>query len=142
MLRKNQILPVFLAIICIAGLISGCTTPRPDPETGVTAWISAVNNHDINKVYDLSPGQVKERISRQDFIQAQQNNSFLAPGNTITRYTIMTRSVSADSAALTVELFMRSPAAGTGEGEVIPVYIRFIEVFESGEWKVWTTAPE
>ena len=139
---KNQCLPVLLAFICIAGLISGCTTPRPDPETGVAAWISAVNNHDINRIYDLTPGQLKDRISRQDFLQVQQNNTFLAPGNTITRYTVMARSVSDNSAALTVELFMTSPAAGTKEGEVIPVYIKFIEVFENGEWKVWTTSPQ
>jgi len=140
--RKIQCLLIILAFIGIAGLVAGCTAPRPDPETGITAWISAVNNHDINRIYDLAPVELKDRISRQDFTLAQQNNSFLSPGNTITRYMVMARSGSGENAEITAELFMKSAVAGTGDGQVIPVYIKFVEVFESGEWKVWTTTPQ
>jgi len=141
MSMKNQYLPVLLAFICIAGLVSGCIAQRPDPETGITAWISAVNNHDYNRVYDLAPEAIHEQINRSAFIFAQSDNKLLPPGNVIKGYSVIDKKVSANYAEITVQLNLHAAATQNASSEEIPVFIKFVEIFENGEWKVWTTSP-
>ena len=100
-----------------------------------------MNNHDLNRIYDLAPQDIRQKINLQDFIAAQNNNTLLTPGNSIKKYQVVTRTFDGNSAALTVMVVMNSPGSGNVSPMNIPLYIKFIEIFEDNEWKVWTTAP-
>ncbi|MGA2917205.1 hypothetical protein [Methanoregula sp.] len=135
-----------LTIIIVCGLIlamclAGCMQKMPDPETGVNNWVSAANNHDYSRVYDLAPQEIRIQINRQDFIAAQNGNPFLAPGNSIRNYQVVNRTLSGDNAELTVAVDLYSPGSANASSGNVLIFLKFLEVFEDGEWKVWTTKP-
>jgi hypothetical protein len=141
-MKIRNVLTIIVVCVMIYTLcIAGCIQQRPDPETGVKYWISEVNNHDLNGLYDLAPKEIRQQITRQDFIAAQNNNSLIVPGNIIGNYQVLNRTVEGNNAALTVMFVMHSPGSSNVSPTNIPVYIKYIEVFEDSEWKVWTTSP-
>jgi len=141
-----------LLAVCLAGcvLISGCvggnslfskTSAIPEPETGINYWISAVNDHNFDRVYDLAPHSIKQQVSRQEFIVAQRDNPLLAEGTIIKGYKILNKTASGNDSAITVQLIIHVPAKVNQSDQDISVYLKFVETFEDGEWHVWTTAP-
>jgi hypothetical protein len=132
---------ILMCVMIIAICLAGCLQQRPDPETGVKNWIAAVNNHDYGRVYDLAPKEIRSRIDRQDFIGVQNGNPFLAPGNVIRNYQIVNRTQSGDNAELTVSVILYSPGSDNVSPGNVLIYLKFLEVFEGGEWKMWTSAP-
>lgn len=142
-MKKNHIIVLLIIFLCIAitAIFAGYTTARPDPETGLTAWIAAVNIHDYDRVYDLAPQDIRQQISRPAFIAAQRDNPFLASGNIIKGYTVENKTISGNDGAITVQLLLHVPAAGNQSAQDIPLYIKFVEIFENGAWHVWTTSP-
>jgi hypothetical protein len=142
-MKQNQTCNLVLIFLCIgsAVIFAGCTGARPDPETGITAWITAVNNHDYDRVYDLGPREIQQQVSRSAFITAQRDNPLLAPGNLIKDYTIEKKTISENNAAITVQLILHTPAGANQSARDIALYIKFVETFENGEWKVWTAEP-
>jgi hypothetical protein len=129
---------VILCGMILAICLAGCLQQRPDPEIGVKNWISAVNNHDYNRLYDLAPREIRQQINLQDFITAQKGNPLFNPGVSIGDYQITNRTLTGDTASLTVVLSLNMLANGNGSPHNTGLFIRFEEVFENGEWKVWT----
>jgi len=144
---------IMLGILLCAILAAGCTDsiPKtlnqkppvaiPEPESGIAAWIVAVNDHDFVRVYDLAPYSVKKQVGLQEFIAAQRDNPLLAQGNVIKGYTIMDKTASGNDSAITAQLIIHSPAKINQSDQDIALYIKFVETFEDGAWHVWTTAP-
>jgi len=142
-MKKNQIvlLAIILLFIATAAIYTWTTTARPDPETGVKVWIAAVNDRDYARIYDLTPMEIRHQISRDDFIKEQEANPLLASGNSFDSYIIIQRTVSGDNSILTAQLVLATHDSGNSTSKKIPLYLKFIEHFENGEWKVWTTEP-
>jgi ABC-type Fe2+-enterobactin transport system substrate-binding protein len=135
-------------LIAIAVTISGCidTTPHlatSDPEQAIQTWGDAVNARDYPKLYNLAPEAIKSQISLQDFTSIQQNNSFLRPGSSIAGFQVLNRTIINETTiTVTGALIIDSPASGnTSSPSEIPVYIKFLEFYENGEWRIWTTHP-
>ncbi len=143
MMRRNLATGLLLILGCVIflTLVSGCTYSRPDPETGVKAWITEVNHRNYASLYDLAPAEIRHQVSRDEFIKAQNNNTLLAPGNSFENYTILQRTVSGDTATLTAELILVTQDPLSPAPEKIPLFLKFVEYYENGEWKVWTAAP-
>ena len=142
-MKKNHIIFLAIILVCIATatFIAGCTTARPDPENAVATWVTAVNAHDYNRLYDLAPQAIRQQVSRPAFIAAQHDNHLMAEGNIIKSYTVLNKTISGNDAAITAQLILHVPASGNVSEGDIPLYIKFVEIFENGKWDVWTTAP-
>jgi hypothetical protein len=143
---------ILLGIVLCAVMAAGCTdsitkpiqkppAAIPEPETGIVAWIMAVNDHDFVSVYDLAPYSVKKQVGLQEFIAAQRDNPLLAQGNVIKGYTIMDKTASGNDSAITAQLIIHSPSKVNQSEQDIALYIKFVETFEDGAWHVWTEAP-
>jgi len=142
-MKKNHTVLLAIILLCIAtaAILAGCTSERPDPETGVNSWTYAVNNHDYDRVYDLAPLLIRQQVSRPAFISAQSDNPLLSPGNIIQGYTVVNKTISGNDAAIVAQLVLHVPAFGNESARDIPLYIKFLEVFDNGQWNVWTTQP-
>jgi hypothetical protein len=148
---KKQYFGILLAI-CLAGcvLVASClggsslfskTRTLPEPETGITSWISAVNDRNFDRIYDLAPRSIKQQISLQEFLAAQRDNPLLAQGTVIQGFSVLNKTASGNDAAITAQITIHMPASVNRSGQDISVFLKFVEIFEDGEWHVWTTAP-
>jgi hypothetical protein len=126
--------------LCI--LTAGCvgdgsffrkTSNPPEPETGITSWISAMNSKDIPRLYALSPLIIRSNISEQDFIQANTGNLLLQPGIIFSDPEILNKTSDGKKATIKAMITMDRP----GE-ERIPLFYTFQLFFDYVEWKVWT----
>ncbi len=150
---SKLILHALCAVVCILVLviISGCTSYQhdssmnrttissSDPETGIQEWVAAVNNKDLGRLYDLSPDEIKTQMSWENFTAANENNEFLRPDETFTFDSVMNKTGNATVANLKVILLLhKNTSANSTQSETIPLYFNFIELFEHGEWKVWS----
>lgn len=147
----NKYLGILLAV-CLAGcvLVAGCLEGSslfsknhalPDPETGITSWISAVNDRNLDHVYELAPQSIKQQISLQEFTAAQHDNPLLAQGNVIQGFSVLNKTASGNEAVITAQITIHMPASVNRSEQDISVFLKFVEIFEDGEWHVWTTAP-
>lgn len=138
-----SVVGMILALLILLTVFPGCTeTGSHDPDTGVRTWITAVNARDYVQLYDLAPREIRNAVSRDDFIKEQESNPFLAPGNSVEQYCITDRSGSGNTVSFTARLILATRVTGNASSVVkIPLYIKFIEHYEDGEWKVWTAAP-
>jgi hypothetical protein len=134
---------IMLIVIC------GCTAtdssmlskslPQPDPETGIIAWMEAINAHDVSGLYNLAPEGIRDQVSLEQFVNANTNNTLLASDKEITGYKILNETSNATMANIKVALLLhQNVSANSAETETIPLYLNFEEWFENGEWKVWT----
>jgi hypothetical protein len=114
-------------------------TTQPDPETGVVAWIAAMNTHDASNLYYLAPDELKAQISEQQFVTANMNNTLLEPDKSFIGYKIMNETGNATLAHLEVMVLLNQnqPSNATKRG-TIPLFMNFAEWYEHGEWKVWS----
>jgi hypothetical protein len=142
-MKRTIICSILLMLVCLAAVtfIAGCTSTRPDPENGVRTWITAVNDRNYSHVYAMAPRGIRQQVTEADFIAAQETNPLLSPGNRIGDYTILERTASGDTATITARLLLVTPGSGNATATTVPVYLKFIEQFEDGEWKIWTVAP-
>lgn len=112
----------------------------PDPETGIAAWIFAVNDRDYGTVYDLMPQPKRAGISREQFIRLNQENPspFIAFGSVITDFFVLNKSI--DGLNATIAAGFQSTHYSSGQNKSPTqetVYFVFEETFEENEWKVW-----
>jgi hypothetical protein len=149
MLKRYLIYGCFAAGLVLFTLACGCTAvnttagntspPPPDPETGISAWIDAVNAHDVNGFYSLAPEEIQEQIPEQQFIAANMNNTLLQQDKSITGYKILNETSNATMANIRVVLTLHQNVPGNStQTETIALYLNFEEWLENGEWKVWT----
>ena len=136
----------FLILLMIA--FSGCidTTPSltaSDPQQAIQEWGNAVNARDYAKLYNLAPQAIKSQVSLQDFVSSQQNNSFFQPNSSIAGFQVLNQSViNETTVTVTGALIMNVPLSGNASSvSQIPVYIKFVESYENGAWRVWTAHP-
>ena len=134
-----------IVLIVVCGCVGSDTyvgnnnSLQPDPETGIVAWISAINAHDINGFYNLEPDEIKEQISEQQFDIENMNNTLLQQDKSITRYKILNETSNATMANIKAVVLLHQNVPGNSpQTETIPIFINFEEWFEHGEWKVWT----
>ena len=143
-MNKNHIILLAIILFCIGivSVLAGTSMARPDPEKGITSWIAAVNSHNYDRVYDLAPLSIHQQINRSTFLSAQNGNPLLAPGTLIKGYTVLNKTISGDKSNITTRLNLLMPAKINQSEEEISLFIKFVEVYEKGEWHVWTDAPE
>ena len=147
MVFKRNILVVTASILLVVLLVSGCmntagtglsSSAKPDPETGLDNWKNAINNKDIDRLYNLAPQTVRSQISKTDFIQVNKDNPLFVPGISVTGYKIYNKSVNGNSARIVAAMYVTYYNITTQNSTVTPVYYTFNEDFEANEWKVWT----
>lgn len=133
---------ILAACLAACVLTAGCigdsslfrkTSAPSEPETGITAWISAMNSKDIPRLYALSPSVIRSNISEQDFTLANAGNMLLKPGIVFSDLEILNKTSDGQRATVKAMITMDRP----GEGR-IPLFYTFQLFFENGEWKVWT----
>jgi hypothetical protein len=154
MINPEKITMMILLGMVLAGIFpAGCIGPAqgkvpgnlqttiPDPETGIAAWIMAVNDRDYGAVYDLLPVSKQAGISRSAFIRMNREtpSPFLASGPVITGYYIVNttsegRNVSFFTGLQTTRI--SSESNGTLVNQT--VFFTFDETYEDNSWKVWT----
>jgi hypothetical protein len=114
----------------------------PEPETGVAAWITAVNDRNFGAVYDLLPVSKRAGMTKEGFIKFNQENPspFLASGPVITDFFVMEKKVEGQNATIVAGLQTQRTTPGlnaSNAGET--VFFTFHEMYEDYEWKVWTS---
>jgi hypothetical protein len=136
---------VLLICMVLVTIAAACVQPSQSilsPEAGMKIWIDAVNARDYHRLYALAPDSIRQQTNESAFIQAQAGNPLLADGSRITGYHILNQTRNGNNAAITVQLVLDIPEGESrNSSRKIPLYIKFIETFEQGEWKVWTTEP-
>lgn len=141
---------VIIALLLFAGIIvMGCTNSvagnnsgflksRPDPETGIVNWISAVNAKNIPRLYALSPDFVRQNITEKEFIESNVGNPILQPGFRFSNYEILNKTFDGNNARIQAILVASNSSISTNSSSGFPIFYNFILNYENGEWKVWT----
>jgi hypothetical protein len=141
---------VVLAMLLFAGIIvMGCTNPltsnnsgfqklRPDPETGIVNWMSAVNEKNIPRLYALSPDFVRRNVTEKEFIESNVGNPILQPGFIFTNYEIINKTGEGNYARIKAILVATNSSISTNSSSGFPIFYNFILYYENGEWKAWT----
>ena len=121
-------------------LACGCISAnQPDPETGVIAWVNAINAHDVGKLYYLAPEEIQNQVSINQISNANANNSLLTQDKAIVDYKVLNETRNETMANLHMMIVLKqNVSANSTQTETIPLYLNFEEWYESGEWKVWT----
>ena len=149
MLKKILIIMSVVVGMCAMILMCGCTSANtslqsenltpPDPETGITAWMDAINAHDVSALYNLAPEEIRDQISLDQFAKANVNNTLLSQDKAIVDYKILNATSNATMADIyTMIVLKQNVSANSTQTETIPIYLNFEEWYENGEWKVWT----
>jgi hypothetical protein len=127
---------------CISPGVSdgGTTTIQPAPETGLASWINAVNNKDVQQLYVLAPNEIKNQVSYEQFVKANQNNILLTnPNLKFSGYEILNKTVNQSNAKINAMLVMQKPASDNSTHIAsIPVFYTFVLTYENNQWKIWT----
>jgi len=113
----------------------------PEPETGIAAWIIAVNDRNYGAVYDLLPLSKRAGITQEQFIQFNQENPspFLSSGLVITDFWIMEKKVDGLNVTITAGFETTRASSGGNDSPASPVvFFTFNEIYEENEWKLWT----
>lgn len=143
---------VMLGLVICGQIMTGCldsmpkavtektVTNVPDPETGIAAWITAVNDRDYGAVYDLLPQSKRTGISRVQFIRFNQENPspFISSGLVVNDYFILEKRVTGLNATVVAGLQTIRPPGSNGTLTNETVFFTFEEVFDGNTWKVWT----
>lgn len=115
------------------------TNSLPDPEAGLQNWINAINAKDIDRLYALSPKEIRDQVTLEQFTLDNKNNSILNKGVICTQYTLLNKTINQTTATISARLLFQVPdSKNTTQYTSVPVYYKFILIFEQGEWKVWT----
>ena len=110
----------------------------PDPETGLQEWMTAINAKNINRLYTLSPNQIRKQVTLDQFTKDNTENYLLKPGYVFIDYTILNKTVNQTTAIITAQLNLQVPASqNLNKTQIFPVSYKFFLVFEDGEWKIW-----
>jgi hypothetical protein len=112
----------------------------PDPESGIAAWIFAINDRNYGSVYDLLPQSKRAGISRTQFIRYNQENPspFIASEPVVTDFFVLNKSADGLNATIIAGLQINRPSSGKNMSSAQEtVFFTFEETFEENEWKVW-----
>jgi hypothetical protein len=144
---------VMLGLVILCVMSAGCMDsipknfiqkqPRavPEPESGIAAWIVAVNDRDYGAVYDLLPSSKRAGITQEQFIQSNKENPspFITSGLVITDFWIMEKKVDGLNATITAGFETSRGSSGGNDSPASPtVFFTFNEIYEENGWKVWT----
>ena len=146
--KRTIALSCFMVAILVGATVTmGCTgmvpsgnvstSVHPDPETGVVYWISAINDKNIPRLYELSPDSIRKNISEHDFILANQGNLFLKPGFKFLNYKVANKTVEGDNATIEAILDASLNMQSGNSTQVTPLLFNFNLTYEDNEWKIW-----
>ena len=114
------------------------SSPSADPETGVRMWIDAVNQRNIERIYNLTPDEIKQQITITRFTENNVNNTLFQSGYDPAGYRILDKQQNRTFARIVAEVPYRGNHPGPGiKAPLVYVFDLF---YEHGEWKVWTDA--
>ncbi len=100
--------------------------------------MTAINAKNINRLYTLSPDQIREQVTLEQFTKDNTENYLLQPGYVFIGYTILNKTVNQTTATITAQLNLQvSASQNLNQTKVFPVIYKFFLVFEEGEWKIW-----
>jgi len=144
---------VMLGLVLCSIMASGCTDaiPKnlvqkqpqviPEPETGIAAWIVAVNDRDYGAVYELMPSSKRAGITKEQYIQLNRDNPspFLASGLVVTDFIILDKRVDGVNATINAGLQTTRFSSERNESRGLEtIFFTFEETVEDNKWKVWT----
>jgi hypothetical protein len=148
--KKLKHIRWFVAGLLLIALIAGSvyvvdskntgkfSVPSTDPETGIQEWIDAMNQRNIDRVYDLAPDEIKDQVTPEQFKMANINNTLLKPGNSFTSYTVIEKKQNGTSAQITAQVILHIASNQQNtHGTDVPVVDTFALLYQHGEWKVW-----
>jgi hypothetical protein len=136
-----------ILVICLIGSVyvlehknmEKSSVPSADPETGIKMWIDAVNQRNIDRVYDLSPDQIKQQLTLPQMKENNLNNTLLQPGFRFTDYKVVDKQQNGTNAKIAATLILQfPPSQESTEGKLVPVRYNFALFYQHGEWKIWT----
>lgn len=143
---KKWVVAGLLLIALIAGSVyildskntGKFSVPSTDPETGIQEWIDAMNQRNIDRVYDLAPDEIKNQVTPEQFKMANINNTLLTPGNSFSSYTVMDKKQNGTSARIIAQVILHIPSNQQNtQSTDIPLVDTFALLYQHGEWKVW-----
>jgi hypothetical protein len=148
MAKKWLLYTGIIAGLVIAVSVCGCVShpdlfskniSQPDPDTGIDAWVQAMNAHDTVQLYYLAPEEVQTQVSLAQFEKDNANNTLLQSDKFISGYQTLneTRNATTANIKAVVSLHQNVPGNST-QTQTIPLYLNFEEWYENGGWKVWT----
>lgn len=136
-----------LLIICV--VFSGCISENnsvfieksqnTNPESGIVKWMDAMNSHNADSLYEMSPGIIKKEINKVDFLKVNEQNAMFIDNISFVDYRIINKTQYNNHATTTAELVMARPDPISGNVTYSPIFYTFNEFFEDNEWKVWAT---
>ena len=150
--KKNSMLAIISSCIVIFILLSGCiglfslpgvkkVNVRPDPESGISNWMEAMNSRDVARLYDLSPDTIQRQISLEEFKKANTDNPFFLRNVTFVKYDVINKTAENDHAKIVAQLVMAQPQPGSANVTYTGIFYVFDENYQKNEWKVWATGP-
>ena len=146
--NSGKIVVGLLIFLCTMGCLSfqqnnnhfpSVNVPQENPEIGIQNWIDAVNGADVNRLYDLSPDEIKRQITLDQFKEENLNNTLLRSGHGFENFTIINRKQNGTYSQIFAQVWERLPPNQENpSGSEIPVYYTFALYYEHNEWKIWT----
>jgi len=110
-----------------------------NPQNGIQNWIDAVNARNVDLVYNLSPDEIKDQVSLDEFRQINLSNPLLKPGNEFLNFTIYDEVQNGTYSEIKAQVWLKKPTdPNSTTGSEVPLQYKFALFFEHGEWKVWT----
>jgi len=138
---------LFLITLVVGGVcvLDGKNTgkssvPSTDPETGIQEWIDAVNQRNIDRVYDLAPDEVKQKMTLAQLKEDNLNNTLLQPGYYFINYSVVDKKqMTGTSARIKAQVYLHETANPQyTSGLEVPLQFEFALDYQHGEWKIWT----
>ena len=112
--------------------------PSVDPEQGLQNWIEAVNGRNIDRIYDLSPDDIKQQRTLVQFREDNINNTILRPGYYFLNYSVINKKQNGTYAQIIAQVFLHQPENSGSLGPEVPLQYKFALYYQHGEWKIWT----
>jgi len=114
--------------------------PSIESQVRIQEWIDAMNARDYPRLYALAPDFIRTGIDESGFVRAQAGNPLFAEGSRITGFQVLNQTVTGTNATIATMIILNSTGGGSGNvSQSIPIYIKFIEIYEHGAWKIWAT---
>jgi hypothetical protein len=137
------LLLIALIVGCISVLGSKTTSdslrvPLTQPETGLQMWVDAMNQRNMDRLYDLSPDEIKNEVTLAKFKEDNLNNTLLQSGYDFINYSVIDRKENGTYAQITAQIWLHQPANQSSLGPEIPLLYKFALYYQHGEWKIWT----
>ena len=128
----------FVVLLNNNNVTRGSSVPSTDPEKGIQMWIDAVNEKNIDRLYNLTPDEIKQQRTLTQFKEDNINNTLLKPGYKFLNWNVMDKKQNRTYAQILASLTLLKPADQGSPDQEIPVIYKFALYYQHDEWKSWT----